>query len=47
MVRFVLASKKGHAPTHDDYRQIADMIGVKFREPKPELADTDNGFSPA
>ena len=36
----------GHAPTPDDYRQIADMIGVKFREPKPELADADNGFSP-
>ena len=37
----------GHAPTPDDYRQIADMIGVKFREPRPELAGTDNGFSPA
>lgn len=33
MVRFVLASKKGHAPTHDDYRQIANMIVAGLEAP--------------
>lgn len=33
MVRFVLASKQGHALTHNDYRQIAAIIMAGLEDP--------------
>lgn len=37
----------GHAPTPDDYRQIANMITARLRGPRPELMGSYRGFSPA
>ncbi len=37
----------GHAPTPDDYRQIANMIAARLRGPRPELMGSYRGFSPA